>query len=159
MMYKNWKIWFLVNGCMIFHVMLVTGCCKDSYSLIELQGQQGYVFDIRADCFAEISRPVFCRITKDQSILLEKGLGVTRRASKLQFALLEKGDIFAIVETANPRVLVALFDRDIQQYWTCMAGPEYNAVGKELLQRLNRNQDGMPFVLCHTHELKHEPAK
>lgn len=152
----KWKYWGTGSRVMLMSIMLM-GCCQDTYSLLTLQSQDGYVFDIRGRCFVEITEPILCQIMKNEEIIIRKGLGVTRHAKDLEFALIESASVFAIIETANPQVVFGLFDRQIDQYWTCMTDREQAAAGNTLLQTLNNEQSGPPFVLCRSHTLKHEP--
>ncbi len=118
---------------------------EDTRSLTILKTKSGYVLDIRADTFMEISRGISCTVMKNGDTIfpLRRIGGTVVKSRELEFALIEAEDeLVAVVEKSAPHVVLAIYDLKNYKSWE-----DSSVIGQELLQRLNKTNPEKPFVL------------
>ncbi len=108
---------------------------RHSFPLLTTKG--GYVFEINLPESWEGGVPLTCTITKDGDVLFsEITIGYARSLAleEYRFALIEsgkEGELVAIIEQANPLIVLAIFDLKRDKWWG-----ENRTVRQELLDRL-----------------------
>jgi hypothetical protein len=148
-----------VAACIVMSFMLIMVFSNDddTYSLATFETVNGYLFDIRAESFWEVTQPILCIGMKGEEIVFPlKVIGYTEESRELEFDLIEGGEkkeLIALVEKSAPYVVLALYELTSQEYGVYWSGwQKERKLMKELLQRLNDKDSEQLFVLPHDAE-------
>lgn len=128
--------------------------CSDSYSIKTFKINGGYTIDIRTDSNWEISKPIYCRVTKNGELTVSEYLigGTIGEIKDLHFEVIGNNkDVFALIEKSSPYVVLAIFNFNDKKYWPFRATTQNNEdtyiKGKELLRQLNSDNNEYKYVL------------
>lgn len=110
-----------------------------TYSFATLRSSHGYKFNIRLPLFAEGAVRLSCKVMIDGQTVFSGRIGYIRASDvrKVKFVLLEGGedlDVIAIVEQANPQIVIAIYD--VKNRLSGQGNPK---VAKQLLKRLEQS--------------------
>ena len=153
---SNWKLAISIIGVMIaISIWLSIYLYDNDYSIANFNVNGGYIIDLRTDRNWEVSKPIYCRVIKNEKLVVPVYvIGRTiEEIEKLNFEIVEnkKNAVFAIVEGSFPYVVLAAFDFENQKYWPCRTSTqgreEAYMQGKELIKQLNSGKVNIQYTL------------